>query len=282
MILEEINPQHHEAAAHGGHPATVPEYVAHHIQDGNSWEIFGYTIHFPQWHLSFGNMTIDVSITKHAFMMMIAAVFLVLISAIIFRKKKLIYTGFASVLESLLLFVRDEIAIPNLGEDAGRKFTPFLSTIFLFILVLNLMGLIPVFATATGNLSVTAGFALITLSIIFYMGMKENGILGFFKSLIPHGVPIFISLILFPIEVISIISKIFALTVRLFANMIAGHFAFFYIIGIIIMVGLPFIPASLSLALFIDVLEILVAFIQAYIFTILSALFIGMYMHPEH
>ncbi|GAB4173932.1 MAG: F0F1 ATP synthase subunit A [Calditrichia bacterium] len=282
MSLLALSPGTEEAAAHGHAPATVPEYVAHHIMDANEWEVFGYTFHLPHWHVQIGNMMIDLSITKHVLMMMIVSVALILISAILFRKQKLVWTGFASVLESLVLFIRDEIAIPNMGEEDGRKFTPFLSTIFLFILILNLLGLIPIFATSTGNLSVTAGFALIVLGIIFYMGMKKNGILGFFKSLIPHGVPVLISVILFPIEIISIVSKIFALTVRLFANMIAGHFALFYIIGIIVMVGLPFVAASVPLALFIDLLEVLVAFIQAYIFTILAALFIGMYMHPEH
>ena len=152
------------------------------------------------------------------------------------------------------------------------------------------MGLIPLFATATGNLSVTVGFATITLAVILIFGMKENGIIGFWKSLLPHGVPGWITPILFPIEVISIFAKAFALSVRLFANMLAGHMVVFYILGIIIIfgnlmgavVGFVFSPVSLGLALFIDVLEILVAFIQAYIFTILSALFYGMYMHPDH
>lgn len=282
MVISETSLQQHEAVAHSHQPATLPEFVAHHIQDSNEWEIFGLNIHFPRWHLVIGNWTIDISITKHIFMMMIAALFLIIVSFFVFRKKKLIWTGFASVMESLLLFIRDEIAIPSMGEKEGVTFTPFLATIFLFILTLNLMGLIPVFSTATGNLSVTAGFALVTLSIIFFMGMKKNGIIGFFKSLIPHGVPFFISIILLPIEIISIVSKIFALTVRLFANMIAGHFALFYIIGIIIIVGIGASIISVPLALFIDLLEILVALIQAYIFTILSALFIGMYMNPEH
>lgn len=282
MVLNEISPQHPVEVHTSHHPTTVPEFVNHHILDANEWEVFGYTIHFPQWHLKIGSVVLDVSITKHIFMMILVSVFLIILSLFLFRRKKLIWTGLAGVLEALVLFIRDEIAIPNLGEEEGKLFTPFLSTVFVFILILNLLGLIPLFATATGNISVTAGFASITLIILLFMGMKKNGVIGFFKSLIPHGVPFLISIVLFPIELISILSKIFALTIRLFANMVAGHFALLYIIGLIAMVGLTASLISVPLGLFIDLLEVLVAFVQAYIFTILTALFIGMYMHPEH
>ncbi|MCK5074797.1 MAG: F0F1 ATP synthase subunit A [Calditrichia bacterium] len=284
----------HEAVEH---KQTVSEYIAHHIQDSNEWhvQIFGkeiFALHLPHFHIHIPliNIDLDMSISLHVLMMMIAAVFLILIGTMAARKRKLVPTGLAGVMESLVLFIRDEIAIPNMGDKSGRKFTPFLTTMFLFILTLNLMGLIPLFSTATANLSVTVGFATVTLGVILIFGMKENGIIGFWKSLLPHGVPLWITPILFPIEVISILAKAFALSVRLFANMLAGHMVVFYILGIIIIFGqlmgagfgLGFAPISLGLALFIDILEILVSFIQAYIFTILSALFYGMYMHPDH
>ncbi len=292
MILSE---QTHEAVEH---KQTVSEYIAHHIQDSNEWHVqfFGYHIfslhlpHFHPIHIPLLNISIDMSLSLHILILMIAALMLITVSALTVRKGRRVYSGIAGVLESLVLFIRDDIAIPNMGEKSGKQFTPFLTTMFLFILTLNLMGIIPIFATATGNLSITVGFASVTLIVILFFGMKENGIIGFWKSLLPHGVPWWISPILFPIEVISILAKAFALSVRLFANMLAGHMVVFYILGIIIIfgdlmgkfAGLGFAPISLGLALFIDTLEILVAFIQAYIFTILSALFYGMYMHPDH
>jgi len=143
------------------------------------------------------------------------------------------------------------------------------------------MGLIPLFSTATANINVTAGLALITLTMMIVAGIAKNGLIGFIQLFLPPGVPKPVYIILFPIEVMGFFIKPFALTMRLFANMLGGHIVLFSLLGLIIIfgfIGLPF----LVLALFVIFLELLVAFIQAYIFTMLSAMFVGSMMHPSH
>jgi F-type H+-transporting ATPase subunit a len=183
----------------------------------------------------------------------------------------------------LVLFVRDEIAIANLGQKNGKKFAPLIVTFFFFILTCNLMGLIPLFSTPTGNINVTAALAILTLLTGQIFGIKYNGLFKHIKSLVPPGVPLFLLPLLFIIEIMGLLAKHFALIVRLFANMIAGHIVFFALLGLIfVFKSLLVAPVSVGFALFVDLLEILVAFIQAYIFTLLSAIFIGMSLHPEH
>lgn len=161
--------------------------------------------------------------------------------------------------------------------------TPLLATMFFFILTCNLMGLIPLFGTATGNISVTASLAIITFLTTQTMGMVKNGVLGYWKSLVPHGIPFPLLFIIVPIEIFGLFTKPFALAMRLFANMIAGHTVIFALLGLIIALGTVLVsPFSIGFAVFINLLELLVAFIQAYIFTMLSSLFIGMAMNPEH
>jgi F-type H+-transporting ATPase subunit a len=155
-------------------------------------------------------------------------------------------------------------------------------SIFFFILGLNLMGLIPVFATATGNINVTFALALGTLTLMFYAGITRNGVGGFVKSFVPHGIPFPVLLILVPLEFIGMFIKAFALMVRLFANMFAGHVVLFSILGLILMFGTLTAPPAVLMAVAIYMLELFIAFLQAYIFTFLSAIFIGQVMHPEH
>ncbi|MEJ2636298.1 MAG: F0F1 ATP synthase subunit A, partial [Calditrichia bacterium] len=151
------------------------------------------------------------------------------------------------------------------------------------ILGANFLGLIPLFTTATANISVTAALAIVTFFVTQIMGMVENGIGGYFKNLAPHGIPFPLLFIIVPIEIFGLFTKPFALAMRLFANMIAGHTVIFALLGLIIALGSIFIsPFAVGFAVFIDLLEVLVALIQAYIFTMLSSLFIGMAMHPEH
>ncbi|HFE63310.1 MAG TPA: ATP synthase F0 subunit A, partial [Caldithrix sp.] len=226
---------------------------------------------------------IDLSITLHVVMMWVASLILILTFWLLFRKKRLVPRGFAAILESMVLFVRDEIAVPNMGIKNGKKFTPLLATMFFFILTCNLMGLIPLFVTATGNISVTASLAIITFFVTQIMGMVENGAFGYFKSMVPSGIPFPLIFIMVPIEIFGLFTKPFALAMRLFANMIAGHTVVFALLGLIIALGTVLVaPFGVGFAVFIDLLEILVAFIQAYIFTMLSSLFISMAMHPEH
>ena len=183
-----------------------------------------------------------------------------------------------NTLETLVIYVRDEIARPNLGAKADR-YLPYLLTVFFFILVANLIGLVPYGATATANVTVTAVLALFTFVVTQFAGTKEYW--GHIFN--PPGIPWFVKPILVPIEVLGLLTKPFALAVRLFANMTAGHLVILNLIGLIFIVGgmsagagyATSIPA-LFLTVFVYALELLVAFIQAYVFTILSALFIGM------
>ena len=187
----------------------------------------------------------------------------------------------ANLLEVLVLFVRDNIAIANLGEKDGRKMAPLLCTFFFFILTLNLMGLIPLFATATANINVTAALATTTLAVMIGGAIYKNGPVGFLHAFIPHGVPWPVLILLTPIEIMGMFIKTFSLTIRLFANMFAGHVVIYTLIGLVVMFG-PFAFASIGLAVGIYVLKIVVALLQAYVFTLLSAMFIAQIHHPAH
>ncbi len=260
------------------------EYIVHHIKNSNEWNIFGYHLHLPTFKpVHILGVQVDFSITQHLVMMWVTSLILIVALGLLFRKKRLVPSGIAAMMEVLVLFVRDEIAIPNMGTKAGKKFTPFLSTMFFFILGANFLGLIPLFTTATANISVTAALAIVTFFVTQIMGMIENGVGGYFKNLAPHGIPFPLLFIIVPIEIFGLFTKPFALAMRLFANMIAGHTVIFALLGLIIALGSIFIsPFAVGFAVFIDLLEVLVALIQAYIFTMLSSLFIGMAMHPEH
>jgi len=271
-----------KAESHG--ETGLGDYIIHHIQDSHEWVVFGFHIHLPTFKpVYILGIPFDFSITHHVVMMWIASLFLILTFGLFFRKKKLVPTGFAAVLESVVLFIRDEIAIPNIGLKDGKRMTPLLATMFFFILTCNLMGLIPLFGKATSNLTVTASLAIITFFTVQIMGMVKNGVLGYWKSLVPHGIPFPLLFIVVPIEIFGLFTKPFALAMRLFANMIAGHTVIFALLGLIIALGSYFVsPFAVGFAVFINLLEILVALIQAYIFTMLSSLFIGMAMRPAH
>ncbi len=256
-------------------------WIMHHVLDAKELDFtpFG-IIHLPEFHL-FG---IDLSITKHVVFMWIAVVLLILIFKFVANsyKKSRVPKGFANAMEILLLFVRDEIARPTIGKGYER-FLPYLLTVFFFILTCNFLGLIPYGSTATSNISVTATLAVISFIMIQGGGMIKNGPVGYFKGLIPHGVPFWLLPIMFVVEILGLFTKPFALAIRLFANMTAGHIVILALIGLIFILKTYFVaPVSVSFALFIYLLEILVAVIQAYIFTMLSSLFIGMAVHQDH
>jgi F-type H+-transporting ATPase subunit a len=278
LIAGSVNP---EGEAQG---TNVGEFIIHHVQNRNEWNVFGYNVHLPQFEpFTFLGLKIDLSISNHVVMLWVASLILILLFGIMFKKRRLVPTGFAALLEMLVLFVRDEIAIANLGEKHGKKFTPLIVTFFFFILTCNLMGEIPLFSTPTGNINVTAALAIVTFITGQFYGIKYNGLIKHVKSLVPSGVPVYLLPLMFVIEIMGLLAKHFALIVRLFANMIAGHIVFFAFLGLIfIFKSILIAPLSVGFALFVDLLEILVAFIQSYVFTILSSLFIGMSLHPEH
>ncbi len=215
-------------------------------------------------------------------MMWIASALLVLVFRYAFREPRLVPSGVANMLEAIIVFLRDEVIIPNMGE-AGKRYLPYLLTVFFFILFCNLLGLIPFCATATGNVSVTAALAIMSLVMIQVGGIKEHGVKHHFQNLIPHGIPTWLLPIMLPVEIMGQFTKPFALCIRLFANMTAGHIVILSFISMIFILKSIFIaPISVFFALFISLLELFVAFLQAYIFTMLTSLFIGMSIHPQH
>lgn len=264
---------------HGGEES-LGGWILHHLQDAN--EYLG--AHLPQFEpVTFLGLTFDFSITTNLLMMWLAGFFLVLVLGRTFRNAQGVPKGrFANMLEAMALFVRDEIAVPNIGPKLGTQLTPFLCTLFFFILTLNLMGLIPIFHTATGSISVTAGLALIAFAMIQVYGIRKNGLAKYLGHFAPKGIPIFLLPIIIPIEILGQFTKPFALAMRLFANMVAGHTVIYALLGLIIVIGNVGVAAfSVPMAVAINMLELFVAFLQAFIFTILTALFIGMAVHSH-
>lgn len=196
--------------------------------------------------------------------------------------------GLAAVVESLVVFIRDEVALKVIGEE-GRRFTPLLLSFFFFILIAALLGLLPFAAVSTGNLAVTMALATVSFAAQQGAGIAKYGVLGHLRNFVPRRLPLWLVPIMLPVEVLGMFTKPFALMVRLFANMLAGHLVVTTLLLLIPLLasmkpvlGWVVAPVSLGLALFIMVLEVLVAFIQAYIFTLLTAIFIGVYVHPQH
>jgi F-type H+-transporting ATPase subunit a len=188
----------------------------------------------------------------------------------------------ANMFEMLVLFVRDELAIKNIGKEEGPRYTPYLLTAFFFILFMNLLGLFPWMATATGNIGVTVALALCTFILTQIAGIRAAGLGGYLAHL-TGGVAPWLWPIMIPVEVLGLFTKPFALTIRLFANMLAGHIVIFFLLGLIFMLGHPAVAlVSVPFALGIYLLELFVAFVQAYVFTMLSALFIGMGVAMAH
>jgi F-type H+-transporting ATPase subunit a len=257
----------------GSHSGGKGDEIMRHIMDSNVYEIFGKEIHLPHIEL-FGY---DISITKHVLMMWIAGIILIFLFRVSFRKGELVPKGIANLLEAIILFVRDEIVYANLGRE-GKGYVSYFLTLFFFILTCNLMGLVPYASTATGNISVTAALALISFIMIQASGVKKKGLKGYFKEFVPSGIPFWLIPIMIPVEIISMFTKPFALSVRLFANMTGGHvvlLALFSLLSSFMLAPVIFFPLAISL------LELLIAFIQAYIFTFLTAIFISLTLHGE-
>lgn len=193
----------------------------------------------------------------------------------------------AQLFEVLIKFVRDDVCKPNMGPH-GSKYYPLMLTFFFLVLFCNLWGMVPllVTATATGNINVTAAFAVIVLVLMFVLGMKEQGVGHFWKNLVPSGLPVAIMPLMYPIEFIGPFAKCFALCIRLYANMIAGHIvlAAFGAMAFASDGSFSFgtaIPAY-AMSVAISLLEVFVAFLQAYIFTLLTSVFLGSFIHPDH
>lgn len=227
---------------------------------------------------------IDFSITKNVAAMFLTVILLVLIFTAVassYKKREgKSPKGLQSFMEPIIMFVRDDIAKPNIGHDFA-KYMPYLLTVFFFILINNLLGLIPIFpggANITGNIATTFILALITMVIVNLNANKY-----YWKHIFAPDVPKWMYIIMIPVELIGIISKPFALMIRLFANITAGHIIVLSLISLIfIFKSVAIAPVSIAFVIFMDVLELLVAFLQAFIFTLLSSLFIGMAIEEHH
>jgi F-type H+-transporting ATPase subunit a len=256
----------HAAAGEEGH--SVGEILMHHVTDVR----YG--------HLQIG--ALDFGPTKHTLFLGVVA--LAVIGFVQWARAH--YTGGvprgpAALLENFVLFIRDEIAEKTIGHD-GHKYTPLLCSFFFFILFGALIGLLPFSATATGNVSVTLALAGVSFLANQWAGISKYGLVHHYMGMLPSGLPWFLVPIMIPVELLGLFARPFALTVRLFANMIAGHLMITMLLLLIPLMGNGMIPVSLSLGLFVLLLELLVALLQAFIFTLLSAIFIGMSAHPSH
>jgi F-type H+-transporting ATPase subunit a len=256
--------------------------IMHHILDSHEIEIpFGGGATIPLPHLDL--LGFDISITRNVVMMWIASVILFVILMLAARRAKdPVPRGLRAALEVLILFIRDDIARRAIDKNPDR-YVGYLLTTFFFILSCNLLGLVPGMSTATGSISVTAGLAVMAFVMIQGAGIREYGLVGHFKNLVPHGLPLPVVAMIVPVEIIGMFAKPFALCIRLFANMSAGHVVIVSFISLIFILKTAWVATvSVPFVLFIDLLELLIAFIQAYIFTVLTALFIGMSAHPAH
>ena len=267
--------------------------ILEHTADSHLIELpFGIEIHLPEgWFIP--GTHVDVSPTKHVVFMIFAAVLVFFTLWIAGRRVERRHRegkapiGFGAAVEAMVLFVRDDVAIANIGHG-GAKFAPLIVTLFFFILFCNLLGLVPWGATPTGNLAVTGALALISFLVIEISGFRALGPKGYLKTIVavPAGMTglgaVGMALIMTPVELIGKIVKPFALCLRLFANMTAGHFVILSLLGLIFLFANWFIAAgTVAFVLFMMCLELLVAFLQAYIFALLTSVFIGLMQH-EH
>ncbi len=228
--------------------------------------------------------------SKHLAFFVVAAVVVVAVAQIARRSyRKGIPSGLGALVETFVVFIRDDIAEKNIGHEDGMRFTPLLCSFFFFILMAALLGLMPFSATSTGNIAVTMALATVSFLAQQWAGISKFGVVRHFVGIVPAGLPKWLLPIMIPVEILSMFTKPFALMVRLFANMLAGHVVITALLLLIPLMsaisaafGVAIIPVSIGLALFIMLLELLVALIQAYIFTLLTAIFIGMYAHPAH
>ena len=277
-------------AVHGGAEAAPEEekagdVIMHHILDNHvfAFEPFG-SVELPRLSVPaavpvLGGM--DISITKHVVMLWLVSALLLIVFSVVGLKYKTLTArqapkGLANAIEALVEFVRLDVAKSNIWHGY-EKHLPYLLTVFFFILFCNLLGLIPYGATATGNVNVTLTLSIFTFFVTQIAAFKAHGVKGYLQHL-TAGTHWSLWIIMVPIEIIGQFTKPFALTVRLFANMTAGHIIILSLIFISFILKSYVVAATVSVpfAIFIYLLELFVAFLQAFVFTMLSALFIGL------
>jgi F-type H+-transporting ATPase subunit a len=313
MFLQEAVQQHGAEAAHGAaEKFNAGKTIIEHVSNNQEHPIF----HLPKI------AGIDFSVTKHVFMLwLVAALVFVVVTFTVRRylkQERLVPSGFMNALEAVVEFVRDSVVQPNVGRKWVNTWTPLIVTLFIFILCANAIGLIPIFdvlglldyyvlhtgehsliksimhggTTATANFNVTAALATITFGAIIVAGSKAHGFITHWMNLVPHGLAWPIYILLIPIEIMGMFVRPFALTMRLAANMTGGHIAILAILSFVFLftelfgraiagIGVGLV-VSVPLAVGISALEIIVVLVQAYVFTLLTAVFIGMAIHVHH
>jgi F-type H+-transporting ATPase subunit a len=302
----------HGEAGHGAHDPFAKEHLIGHVKDADYFELpraLGGKVYLPQWFqtkepivtIRVGFKAIDdriepfdLKITK--FMVLEAIVAIVLIALFSLAAARIRRGGaprgrLTNLLEAMVVYIRDQIARPAIGHHDADRFLPFLLTVFAFVVGCNLFGLLPWAGSATGALATTGAMALLTFGVVIFSGMAKLGPIKFWLAQVPHmDLPAPIGLVLKPmifvIELMGLCIKHFILAMRLLANMMAGHLVLAVILAFIAasastMAWYAVTPASVMGLVALSLLELLVAFIQAYIFTFLSALFIGMAVHPH-
>jgi F-type H+-transporting ATPase subunit a len=308
-----FQPEHVESAADSAAETfNAGEVIIEHVSNS---PIDHPLIHLPTIY------GIDFSVTKHVFMLWVVAALVFLVVTVTVRRylrqDRLVPSGLMNALEIVVEFVRDGIVEPNVGRKWVKTWTPLLLTLGIFILAANAIGLIPIFdvlslinhtvlhlpedsfmvrmlhggTTATGNFNVTAALATITFVAIIIAGARAHGFVQHWKNMVPPGLPLPVTIMLIPIEVMGMFVRPFALTMRLAANMTGGHIAILAILSFVFiftelsgqaLVGIGVGVPSLVLAALLSALEIIIVAVQAYVFTLLSAVFIGMAIHAHH
>ncbi|HEX5387870.1 MAG TPA: F0F1 ATP synthase subunit A [Gemmatimonadales bacterium] len=300
-LLAGTVPVRAQEPVHHSRPTESTEInIPEHIGNEHAIELpYAGKVALPRWEpIRIGGFALDLSPTKHMIFMVLAAVIVALTFVLSGRAiaradaRGRPPTGFAGAMEAMALWMRQEVVLPNVGPH-GEGYSPFILTLFFFILVMNLMGVLPWGATPTGNITVTAALAIVAFIVIEVSGMIALGPKGYLRTIfyLPHGLPggvggtvlkVVLLVILTPIEIIGKLAKPFALAVRLFANMIAGHVLVLALIGLAFVFQSYAVGVSASiLGTGVMVLDVFVAFLQAFVFALLTAVFIGL-MREAH
>ncbi len=260
------------------------EFLIKHIANSPHWKGIVHSLDYSALHFTLFGIRFQVT---QDFIMVSLATLLALALLIPASRRRHADTlpkgRFAHAIEATVLYLRNDVVVPFVGEEQYKRWMPCALTLFFFILTMNLIGLIPYMHSATGNISVTAPLAVLVFLLINISGILHNGALRYLRGLAPSGLPLPLLLVMYPIEIISLVSKSATLAIRLFANMTAGHFLIFSLLGLMaLMHTFAWGVFSIPLAVFMYAFEIFVAFLQAYVFTLLSMLFIGSAIHQEH
>lgn len=281
------------------------EHLLAEVADSHHWPVpfIGVEVPLPQWPpIHLGTLAIDLSPTKHVVSLLLASTLCALV--MIWTARKMhgeraheAPSGLANMIEAFVIYLRDEVAMRGMGSG-GEKYVPLVLTLFFFILFANLLGLLPFGSTATVNIAVTGALAILALVVIEGGGLLSLGPLGYMKTIfiVPPGLSRWgiiallpILLILAVVELLAKLTRIFALAIRLFANMTAGHIIVLSLLGLVFIIGgqasgagrVIGVGGPVAMAVAVMLLELFVAFLQAYIFALLTSVFIGLVRHPH-